>query len=53
MLNEFSTCNRLKEEIEQLTQVAKQQQEQIKKYAMYQKFMEKVLETSPEVSYNM
>ena len=42
--------SRLKQEIEQLMEVVRQQNTQIKNYAIYQQFMEHVLEVSPEVT---
>ena len=41
---------RLTQDIEELSDVVKDQKKQIQKYVMYQKFMEHVLEVSPEVS---
>ena len=46
----MSLLYRLKQEIEQLMEVVRQQNTQIKNYSIYQQFMECVLEVSPEVT---
>ena len=48
--NKFYTT-RLKEDISELAETVRKQKEDLQRYAVYQKFMEKVLDSSPEVEY--
>ena len=46
----FKHITRLKEDISELAGTVRRQKDDLQKYAIYQQFMEKVLDSSPEVS---